>query len=68
MYYIINSQPVKEQMMINNIIYHIFTTYSEQMINNKLHLREAIMREKCSFFNIVQKAFDPPPFRLNTMW
>ena len=25
-------------------------------------IREAIMREKCSFFNIVQKAFDPPPF------
>ena len=24
-------------------------------------LREAVMREKCSFFNIVQKAFDPPP-------
>ena len=20
------------------------------------------------FFNIVQKAFDPPPFRLNIMW
>ena len=27
-----------------------------------LGLREAIPREKCSFFNIVQKAFDPPPF------
>ena len=24
-------------------------------------LREAILQEKCSFFNIVQKAFDPPP-------
>ena len=24
-------------------------------------VREAIPREKCSFFNIVQKAFDPPP-------
>ena len=24
-------------------------------------IREAVMREKCSFFNIVQKAFDPPP-------
>ena len=24
-------------------------------------IREADMREKCSFFNIVQKAFDPPP-------
>ena len=24
-------------------------------------LREADIREKCSFFNIVQKAFDPPP-------
>ena len=24
-------------------------------------LREAIMREKCSFFNMVQKAFGPPP-------
>ena len=23
-------------------------------------IREAITREKCSFFNIVQKAFDPP--------
>ena len=32
-------------------------------------LREAILQEKCSFFNIVQKAFDPPPpFRLNIMW
>ena len=29
-------------------------------------LREAITREKCSFFNIVQKAFaPPPPFYLN---
>ena len=26
-------------------------------------LREAIVQEKCSFFNIVQKAFDPPPPR-----
>ena len=26
-----------------------------------MHVREADMREKCSFFNIVQKAFDPPP-------
>ena len=25
-------------------------------------LREAILQEKCSFLNIVQKAFDPPPF------
>ena len=26
-------------------------------------VREAIMQEKCIFFNIVQKAFDPhPPF------
>ena len=25
-------------------------------------IREAIRQEKCSFFNIVQKAFDPPPF------
>ena len=24
-------------------------------------VREADMREKCSFFKIVQKAFDPPP-------
>ena len=24
-------------------------------------IREAIAREKCSFFNIVQKAFAPPP-------
>ena len=24
-------------------------------------LREAILQEKCIFFNIVQKAFDPPP-------
>ena len=24
-------------------------------------LREAIVSEKCCFFNIVQKAFDPPP-------
>ena len=31
-------------------------------------LREADMREKCIFFNIVQKAFAPPPFRLNIMW
>ena len=23
---------------------------------------EAVKREKCSFFNIVQKPFDPPPF------
>ena len=30
-------------------------------------LREAIMQEKCSFFNIVQKALDPPPIRLNIM-
>ena len=28
-------------------------------------IREAIVSEKCSFFNIVQKAFDPPPFYLN---
>ena len=29
-------------------------------------LREAIVSEKCCFFNIVQKAFDPPPpFYLN---
>ena len=29
-------------------------------------IREAIVQEKCSFFNIVQKAFDPPPtLRLN---
>ena len=25
-----------------------------------IQLREAIPREKCSFLNIVQKAFDPP--------
>ena len=25
-------------------------------------VREAIISKKCSFFNIVQKAFDPPPF------
>ena len=31
-------------------------------------IREAILSEKCSFFNIVQKAFDPAPFRLNIMW
>ena len=28
-------------------------------------LREAIRQEKCSFLNIVQKAFDPPPLYLN---
>ena len=28
-------------------------------------MSEAIVEEKCSFFNIVQKAFDPPPFYLN---
>ena len=29
-------------------------------------IREAILQEKCVFFNIVQKAFDPPPpIRLN---
>ena len=31
-------------------------------------IREAIPREKCSFLNIVQKAFDSPPFCLNIMW
>ena len=25
------------------------------------NIREALLSEKCSFFNIVQKAFDPPP-------
>ena len=30
-------------------------------LNLSLPVREAITREKCSFFNIVQKAFDPPP-------
>ena len=29
--------------------------------NSPSLIREAIPREKCSFFNIVQKAFDPPP-------
>ena len=29
------------------------------------HIREAIISKKCSFLNIVQKAFDPPPFYLN---
>ena len=28
-------------------------------------LREAFVSKKCSFLNIVQKAFDPPPFYLN---
>ena len=38
------------------------------LILMRLLIREAIPREKCSFFNIVQKAFAPPPFRLNIMW
>ena len=25
-------------------------------------------KKSAVFFNIVQKAFDPPPFRLNIMW
>ena len=34
-----------------------------------MSIREASVQEKCSFFNIVQKAIDPPPpFRLNIMW
>ena len=32
-------------------------------------IREAIGHQNCSFFNIVQKAFGPPPpFFLNIMW
>ena len=33
-----------------------------------MSIREASVQEKCSFFNIVQKAVDPPLFRLNIMW
>ena len=34
-----------------------------------MSIREASVQEKCIFFNIVQKAVDPPPsFRLNIMW
>ena len=32
------------------------------------YLREAIMKKSAVFFNIVQKAFDPPPIHLNIMW
>ena len=35
--------------------------YMSQTVGN---IREAIVSEKCSFLNIVQKAFDPPPFYL----
>ena len=32
-------------------------------------IREAILSKKNAvFLNIVQKAFDSPPFRLNIMW
>ena len=39
--------------------------FSLNLFVRQPHIREAIMREKCSFLNIVQKAFDPPPFYLN---
>ena len=34
---------------------------NHQLVKLTIIIREAVMREKCSFFNIVQKAFDPPP-------
>ena len=57
-------------------IFHIVINQSSQTnilfkITNHVLFREAIMQEKCSFFNIVQKAFGPPPpppLRLNIMW
>ena len=33
--------------------------------NEELRIREASVQEKCSFFNIVQKAFGPPPLPLS---
>ena len=34
---------------------------SSRAENRPIPVRDAILSKKCSFFNIVQKAFDPPP-------
>ena len=43
----------------------------QEVIPNALlcsHLGKPPCKKSAVFFNIVQKAFDPPPFRLNIMW
>ena len=47
---------------VHKIINVILPVLFRLKINNEeLRIREASVQEKCSFFNIVQKAFDPPP-------
>ena len=51
------ADPVLLQAVDPRVLQAVLVSSSELAVR----IREAIAREKCSFFNIVQKAFGPPP-------